>query len=31
MLGSLYLFGILGVDIGATLLLFHLAWMCLGE
>jgi len=29
--GSLYFVGILGVDIGMTVLLFHFAWMWLGE
>jgi hypothetical protein len=29
--GTLYLIGIVGVDISATLLLFHYMWMWLGE
>ena len=29
--GSVYLVGIIGVDIGTTVLLFHFAWMWLGE
>jgi len=29
--GSLYFVGILGIDIGTTALLFHFAWMWLGE
>ncbi len=29
--GSLYFIGIVGLDISMTVLLFHFAWMWLGE